>query len=273
MQKLFNNILLPVSLDSHALPIIEEAVEFSNQLNCNLHLIVTADISFSFIKTAFYNKDRYEFEIRKALRELHERVNFKLKEGLVLWTTYGSGDIQKLIADYSFQHQIDLICLSHKKKSIPILSNELDPSILSDKSNCPILTLKHFPVEARKKNIVLPIGQSLPVNKLRVASYLGRSFDSTIHLVSCKNKDNPPDEFTYLGKAYRVLKDYTDIPVVCNSFEGKNLNEIAFDYAKKINAGLIVMNPDPKPFFQGFINRLLSGFYYNNPRIPVLTVT
>jgi len=273
MQKIFNNILLPVSLDGHCNPVIEEAVEFSNHLRANLHLILTSESTLSFLKNAFHDREEYEMELKSTLKQLHDNTSHKMIKGLTLFTSYGIGDIHKLISDYAFDHNIDLICLSYKKNPIAIFSNELNASSLAERSNCPVLSLKAFPFEFGNKNIVLPIGQSLPVNKLRVVSYLGRNFSSTIHLVACKAPGKTPEEFTYLGKAYRVLKDYTNLPVVCTSFEGKNLNEMALEYAKKINAGLIVLNPDPKPFLQGFWSRLLSGFNVNNPRIPVLTVS
>ena len=273
MQKIFNNILLPVNLDSNSHSVIEEAVEFSNHLRANLHLILTSESTLSFLKNPFHDKNEYENELKKTLKGLHDNTSHKMNKGLALFTSYGVGDIDKLVSDYAFEHNIDLICLSYKKNPIAIFSNELDASSLAERSNCPVLTLKAFPFEFGNKNIVLPIGQSLPVNKLRVVSYLGRNFSSTIHLVACKASANTPDEYSYLGKAYRVLKDYTNLPVVCTSFEGKNLNEMALDYAKKINAGLIILNPDPKPFFHGFWSRLFSGFNVNNPRIPVLTVS
>ncbi len=262
MQKLFNNILLPVSLNRHALSVIDDAISFSNQLHCNLHLIFTPDPVFSFVKSIVYNKSQNKHEIRKLLKELHDRIGSKLTNGLLLCISYGSGNIQKLVFDYTLDHEIDLICQSNYRASS-----------FTDQITCPILTLKSFPKNTESKNIVLPIGETLPVNKLRVASYLGRNLNSTIHLVSCKNKNSPPDEFSYLGKAYRVLKDYTDVPVVCTSIEGKNLDDIAIDYAKKINAGFVVMNPAPKPFLTGFLERFFSGFNGGNPRIPVLTVS
>lgn len=273
MQRLFNNILLPLCLNNQAIKVIDDAMEFSNQLRCNLHLIFTPDPGLSFLKAAFYSREQNEYDIRRALKEIHSKVEKKLQKGLVLWTSYGSGNIQKLLADYSLLHNIDLICLSHKNNNISKLLDNLNVSILADQSNCPILSLRNFPKGSESKTIVLPIGESLPVNKLRIASYLGKQFHSTIHLVAFKNKDNGPDEFSYLGKAYRVLKDYTEVPVVCSSFEGRNLNEIAFDYAKKINAGLIVINPEPKPFISGFFKRLFWGNNGNNQTIPVLTVS
>ena len=59
-------------------------------------------------------------------------------------------------------------------------------------------------------------------------------------------------------KSYRLLRENTDLPIECLTVPGENLAEIAWDYARKIKADLILVGSGKESLLSGFLNVLRS---------------
>ena len=106
------------------------------------------------------------------------------------------------------------------------------------------------------------------------ATYLAKKYNSRLHLVTLSGSQADPDDDgnTYLLKAYRLIRDNTEVPVECKTLPGENIATITLQYAKDVKADLIVINPGKESLLSGFINRIFSRFLFNESRIPVMTV-
>ncbi len=249
MQKLFNNMLVPVILDRRTDATIERAVQFANQLQCHLHLVGTAPIS-----------------------SLQARYCQVLEKGQVLSVHFDKGDLEEIVASYVATHLIDLVYVAGERKKFPFIGKSLNVNRLAGRTNCPVLSLKSNLVLNGLKIIVVPVGKSIPINKIRVAAYLAKRYKASIHLITREKNGLMFEELAYMQKALQVLKDNTDLPVKCKTLTGESIGNIALQYAQEVKAGLIVVNPGIESFLPGMLNRLFSRFIYNESKIPVLTV-
>jgi hypothetical protein len=276
MQKLFKNILLPVRLTRKTNASVEKAIQFANRLQCNLHLIhIMRDHTFPIMHRGLFLLSGGEATIahrKYKLKELEQKYHQKLDKGLVLFTAFRKEIPEEAIGAYSSIHEIDLILVADEQKKFSFFSNQLNANRLAGKINCPVLTLKSHRVFNSIKIIVLPVGSSLPINKIRVAAYLAKEFGAGIHLITCEKGRLMYDELAYMQKALQILKNNTDLQVVCKTLSGESLGNIALRYAHSINAGLIVVNPRDDSFLPGLLNRVFSRFVYNESKIPVVTV-
>jgi K+-sensing histidine kinase KdpD len=145
---------------------------------------------------------------------------------------------------------------------------------ISKKTGCPVLTVKGTARLEAIKNIVLPVDAHLPLRKVMFASYLARHFNARIHLIALSepgDEDNVENK-VYLYKTYQLLRENTNLTVECHTVHGGNIADTTLEYARQINADLIVVNPGKEMLLSGFVNRLFARLLFNESRIPVMTV-
>jgi len=276
MQKLFNNILVPLCVNGRSNGAIEKAIQFANQLQCNLHLIgISAGSSFVHGNDRIIlNRNGYQglAEKKFKLAELQTKYCQLLDKGLMLSIYFGKGEPEETISTYAALHHVDLVLMVNDQRRFSFLPPVINANRLAGKTNCPVLTLKSDPILSGLKIIVMPVGKSLPINKIRVAAYLAKHYDASIHLITREKNALMYEELAYMQKALQVLKDNTDLPVKCKTLSGESIGNIALQYAQEVKAGLILVNPGSESSLPGLLNRLFSRFVFNESKIPVMTV-
>jgi hypothetical protein len=243
MQKMFHHILVPVTFNKKTDIIIKKAIAFANQLDCHLHLLHINQQSFlATIHNFLSDKEtRGRVDATKQFRmfALQKKYQGQMKDGLKLFTAFQKGSREELIEKYAETQSVDMILLDDQVK---LFDGPLDTNRLAYKINCPVLSMSHTQATDHFKDIILPIGDYLPVNKIRIAVYLAKKFDSSIHLIALEKSGAETDDLTGMKKAFRVLKENTDVPVLCTTIAGQSLSRISVHYAQTVRAGLIVMN-------------------------------
>jgi nucleotide-binding universal stress UspA family protein len=275
MQKLFNNILVPISLDKDTKKNVEKAIHFANHSQCNLHLIhipIGALLSFNGSLISASMKAKTVAEKKKRVCELQSQYCKEMEKPLILSVHVECGKAEEVMAAYVALHQIDLVFATDKRKSFPFASEVFNASALAGKTQCPVLSLHSVPDLLGVKIIVMPVGRNLPISKIRIAAYLAKKYNASIHLVTQERNALMYEELAYMEKALRVLKDNTDLPVKCKTLVGESLGNIALSYAEQVKADLIVVNSGAESFLPGIANRLFSRFVFNESKIPVMTV-
>jgi hypothetical protein len=69
-----------------------------------------------------------------------------------------------------------------------------------------------------------------------------------------------------------LVKSISTIPAQGIILEGKNLAKATLDFAKRVNADLIMINPLKEFHLPGWWNRLTQKFLSYGSRIPVITM-
>jgi nucleotide-binding universal stress UspA family protein len=275
MQKLFNNILVPITLDKETKKNVEKAIHFANQLQCNLHLIHVPASAFLTLNGALFSqsmKAKAIAEKKKKLSELQSHYCKDMSKPLILSMHVECGAQEEVMAAYVAQHQIDLVFAIGKRRSFSLIRDVFNASVLAAKTECPVLSLQSVPDLLGVRIIVMPVGTSLPITKIRIAAYLAKKYNASIHLVTKEKNALMYEELAYMQKALQVLKDNTDLPVKCKTRVGESLGNIALNYAEEVKADLILVNPGAESFLPGITNRLFARFVFSESRIPVMTV-
>lgn len=268
MQKIFNNILVPVVLNGQASQVLEKVAAFSNKLECHLHVIFI----FRQPLLSGWISRRNENNVKATIHRLHQQYSFLLKRGLKLFTTLQRTGTESTLEKYLEVHEIDLIMVNADLKSYVFRNMRSVTNSSSHLMHCPVLTVKSFPDLNECHTIVLPINNQLPVQKLRVAIFLAKHFEAQIHLVAADH-DHAGESIACMERAYRVLRDNTGIEVFCNRIPGKDLSTIASRYAGSVNGGLMLMDPGAMSPVQRILSRLVPTWSQPVMNVPVITMS
>ena len=263
MEKLFKDILMPISLRETSGGEVERAISFANKLECNLHLLHIYN-PLLFPATAAQLEHR---NVSMNALKAHYASSMSAGE---LHTSVRVGHTESVVGNYAVVNGIDLILVNEAGKNLRLLK-KLNVNRLADKTNCPVLSIKSDHLLDQDEVIVLPIGKNLPLKKLRVVIYIAVHFNAAVHLVSI-DKNGKEDGLNYMQKAYSVLKENTDLEVKCNIGEGERLGDVAVEYAKSVNAGLIVVNSGAETMLSGIVNKWFPKFVFDQSQVPVMTV-
>jgi nucleotide-binding universal stress UspA family protein len=268
MHKLFNNILVPVTLQ-HSIEAVKKAMQFSRQFNCDVHLLHISHSPFWRIKSA-----GKEAEKKLRLNELRDQYVPLLSKGCFLHTHIMEGNLEIALAQYAVLNRIDLILVHKRNTAFEGLLPGLNINRLAARTGSPVLSLQSDPSMAGIKNIVLPIGAHLPLRKIMLAIYMARDSSAAIHLISLtgSNAAMESKSHVYMEKAYQLLRENTSLAIKCKTVEGANIADTTLEYARRVEADLILVNPGDESLLSGPLNRLFSKFIFNRSSIPVITV-
>lgn len=276
--KLFSNILVPVHTNRYTDLLIKEGLELALHFECVVHfLLVTEEKYFSkpFVQ-ANNNTDHTTAILRQKIHEALTQYEQHPYLGQQLHVVAERGSMEQCISRYAIRKHVDLVVLGKDRR--PFRSKwfrDVSVDKLAKKLNCPVLTLQSRLKLNKIRNIVMPVGAFLPVRKLAFATYLAKKYNSGLHLVALSGGYPQPGSTTenvYLLKAYRLILENTEVPVEYKTLSGENIARTTLQYAKKIKAGLIVINPGKESLLYGLLNRLFSRFLFNTSRIPVMTI-
>lgn len=278
MTKLFNQILVPVDFSVASELAVEKSVDIANHFKCNIHLVFTESSGLLVKQPAQISRSLKgnPADPQARLSQLHNKYSGLLEPGLAIHSCIRTGNKSKSVIDYTLRHRIDLVIIG--RPSIAggnFFQKGFNIKEITERVECPVLTVRRDTSNDAWLNIVLPICSALPIRKIMFASYLARKYNSRIHLLSIAGDDETEDADgnQYLHRAYQLLRDNTNLHVECHTMRGHNIAETTLRFARKINADLIVVNPGQETALSGFVNKLFNGFLFNEPGISVMTVS
>lgn len=280
MKKIFNHILVPVSFSRNSSMVMDKAIQVANRFDCDIHLLYVQipAVSIPFVYDGHFPgspPQQADEEAERKLNELADRYRRHLKEGLLMTTTWSIGNWHFVLKEQVITRHIDLVILPCNEKRIwENLLRKIDVNELALQTQCPVLTVTETFDAGHLKNIVVPVGDFLPIRKLTAATYLARQFNAVIHLMGGKGESYGDDKkrTRVLTRAYQLLRDYTNVKVYCSTQQGKVLAEDTLAYAQNINADLIVVNPGRESRLKGWFNKWMGKYLYKESKIPVLTI-
>lgn len=272
MQKIFHNILFPVSLDKHTDSWVAAAVDFANRLECNLHLLHLTPASPRFLPWGVRRKKLVEKNQEKnALYALQQKHGQAMRPGYYLMTACCQSNPEQEMTEYALSHQVDLICIHQEaaqpKRFLGDYSRQLSHSF-----SCPLLVAREDPPFLDFEKIVLPIDQQLPVNRIKVALFLARHLNAAIHLVSMEQQGQSTHQLASLKKAYQLLRDHTELSLVCSTFSGDDLRYSTLQYARDIKSGLVISTAPPVPLMKGLWKKLSAFLPAKDRDVPQMLV-
>jgi nucleotide-binding universal stress UspA family protein len=287
MNKLFNNILVPVDFSNASELAIEKAIDIANHFKCNIHLVFAPAnrIGKKYGQRSSSNNgstidgstvDRSTVDAEARLSQLQNRYTTQLHPGLLIHSSLRKGNMNRAVIEYTLRHNIDLVIIGKSGGLVRnLISGTYSINEITKHIECPVLTVRKDTASDKWMNIVLPVCSVLPIRKIMFASYLARKYNSRIHLLAMADDENgkSADSNKYLSKAYQLLRDNTNLMIECHMIRGHNIADTTLRFAQKINADLIVINPGQESRLPGFVNKLLDGSLFSNSKIPVMTIS
>jgi hypothetical protein len=232
MQKLFSNLLVPVSFNRYTCQSVENAIALANRLECNLHILYT-------LRTNVF-RGWFHSQRKKRVSDIQQQMRARVKPGLLMQAVFTEGSPYDEVKNYVLSQEIDLVWVQRQTQPFWSSTFGFDPEKLAVEADCAVISDHGSEGLKNCDKIILPVGPSVPVNGVRVAVYLARQFKASIHLVCDTFQE---EQLASLQRTYHLLNDNTDITVVCNTFHNSNFHRSVLNYAQSVEAGIIVANP------------------------------
>lgn len=278
MQKLFTKILVPVNFSRNARWPVDKAIQLANKFGCDILLlhVQPPQPTIPFLYNAFFSApfiNSSEVDLSMKMKELELQYKPRLKEGLLMTSVILVGYWQSLLNDVIIAEHIDLTVVPRIRKRFgSSLIRRININKLSQRTNCPIMTITRNLNANHLENIVVPVNDLLPLKKLTIATYLSLETKGCIYLMGKSNQTKAKPEKGCLMRAYQLLNDFGILNIQCALQDNDDIATGTLTYAKDVKANLIVVNPGKESRFKGLWNKLGGKYLYRESEIPVLTV-
>jgi hypothetical protein len=264
MTKLFHNILFPIYC-AEDLDNLQKTISIANNLQCNVHIMHIIN------KRKKWRSDNFSFN------DLGKKKIFERAKNLCHSNSVCAEDLKEnnenTMTTFCRKHLIDLVLIyeNSQNKSQNTWS-KIVINRVATKIGFPILSVSPKTGVSVFKKIVVPIDSTIHLRQLTLAAYIGKLFQSKIHLISLNKKilENGREEAICLYRAYHLLRDNTNIPVECTTADGNTIEEATYQYAEKINADLIFITP-MRSTMPILVKWLQSRFLYKQPDFSILS--
>lgn len=276
MQNKMYNILVPVDFTARNKWAITKAIELANTFNCNIHLVhIVFKPVFPLLPIDASQFSPYASHVHmQTCREKLANIKAAYKNQLcgegAIEISLLQGVPQTQLKQYIETYKMDMVVLGLSKFNLlQRIISSISISLLARKTNIPILAVRSSGLVSHFKKIVLPLHNDIPVERIKLATMLARSFKSTVYLVSLRNHASM--ENNIVAKTLELVQSISTIPVQSFLLEGHNLAKSTLDFSKRINADLILGQSVKEFLLPGLWNRITNKLISYASNIPVLT--
>ncbi|HVZ57145.1 MAG TPA: universal stress protein [Chitinophagaceae bacterium] len=284
MQKLFNNIAIPVDFTRVSEKAIEKAVDLANEYRCNIHLLHVVPASpFAGISSAREVTDLPQPDLtaggrepQTALQQLREKYGRSLVQGTSLTVHSRKGTWQDSLVEFAITHKIDVVLIGRQGSLLRGRKMSLNANRIAEKTNIPVITIPENRRLTNLYSIVIPITDFLPVKKLMYGIYMAQHHNATIKLLGIESdRDYYRNKKVqhYLKKSFQLIRDNCGVPLEIVTTAGDNVAEAVNQYAAQSAADLVIVNPGRQSRMPGVLSMLFGHFLQKLSGPPVLTIT
>jgi nucleotide-binding universal stress UspA family protein len=143
-------------------------------------------------------------------------------------------------------------------------------------SKCPVLTMREEAEANDFKTIVVPIDSSFESRqKLPAAVSLARKFGATIHILGVSVDKDKETEYQISAYSRQVIHSLEEenVSYIYERRLGGNITNLTIDYAKSVNADVIIIMTEQEPQIGSFFLGKFAQQMVNHSPIPVMSVT
>jgi len=184
-----------------------------------------------------------------AFDDAKKRIkDFTSSSGIVVELAERKGKFYDEVSKFEKKGDFSLIVLgSRDKKGFKLFWSSSDVFKVIDTSTCPVLSVKANSPDFRMAHIVLPLADSNKTRqKVPYCVEIAMHFGSTIHILGISNGTGAETENkvkSYIRQTENYLAERNLNYVIETSF-GNKVSDGIMNYAKKVNAGLVVIMTD-----------------------------
>lgn len=252
MNKLINDILVPIKLDEEYLSVVKLAAEFAREHKATIHLLYIEPVSYNLSDNWFAKllnpRSLYARLKEKAVLMKTWKRYVEQEYGIQATCTADWGKRKKIILKYTLRFKADLVILKdqHIKKQWYSDLIASSTELIIKKSNCQVITLfSKNNTLAEWTQVVIPVTNYIPHARILTIIKSVKAFNIKIHLIALPGNESVESKsgFHFLTESLKYLKPYNNIQVVCK-YVNDNFNPLAeyIKYAKNIGADALMTN-------------------------------
>lgn len=265
------NILVPVDFTSKNKWAITKAIEMANQMNCNIHLvnIVRPSLFSSFTPYESHVDRMNSYDQLKGLSISYSNQlcgNGKIEISLL------EGNPVAKLTEYIRDFEMDMVVMGLSNNLFQRMTTSISVSKLAQMTNVPVLAVGSRGLAHHFKKIILPLYDELSLRRISMTAALARSFKSTIYMVTLRQGNNTPEKI--INEGMDIVGSIPSVSAQGFILEGNDLEKTTFDFAKRINGDLIMLNqPQEEKKVQGWWNKFTNKILSYGSEIPVMTMS
>lgn len=273
-----NKILIPIDFSETASRAIKHGAYMAQKSQGELillHVQKKRDL-VELILPAFneHSTDKLKAHLEQRLEVIAEKI--RLEYGIRVTPMVLFGNITSGIADTAEKHGVGLIIMgtqgADSHNDIFLGSNSY--RVLT-KSIVPVMTVRHEVEKAGYQNILLPIDSSAHSRqKVHSALHIAEKFGATLHILGLLGQDEKDYEYkmhVILPQIQRLARVHR-LPSTAHIEQAKNRAEKTLEYARKVEADMIIIMSDQRSQFPSLILGTYAHQLIDRAMIPVLTI-
>jgi nucleotide-binding universal stress UspA family protein len=264
------NILVPVDFTSKNKWAITKAIEMANQMDCNIHLV-------NIVKSPLFSSfTPYESHVDRMnhydqLKELAVSYSNQLcGNGKIEISLLEGNPVNKLV-EYIRDFEMDMVVMGLSTNMLHRFVSSASINKISRITNVPVLAVGSKGLGHHFKKILLPLYDELSIRRIRMAAALARSFRSTIYMITLRQGNNTPEKV--MEEGMEIVRNIPKVSVQGIILEGDDLTKSTYDFAKRINGDLIMINQhEVEEKVTGWWKKFTSNIFSYGSEIPVMTM-
>ncbi len=185
------------------------------------------------------------------------------------------GSIFKTISNYVSQGHVELVIMgTHGIKGLQRFTGSWALKVIRG-SRIPFLVVQDFPTTEKYNNIVFPVDfKKENIDKVKWGHYMATLNKAKIHIIHPRVSDKTFKKRIYSNMIFtKKYFDNTDVPYTIETV-GKDIVNETIEYAKKVNANLILITISQTLTFADYLMGPSEQFIIaNKAKLPVLVVS
>jgi len=264
------NILVPVDFTSKNKWAITKAIEMANQMNCNIHLV-------NIVKPSLFSSfTPYESHVNRMnsydqLKDISVSYSNQLCGNGKIEISLLEGNPVAKLTEYIHDFEMDMVVMGLSNNFFQRVTSSIPISKLAQMTNVPVLAVGSKGLIHHFKKIVLPLYDELSLRRIRMAAALARSFKSTIYMITLREGNVTPEKI--IDEGLNIIGNIPSVSAQGFILEGDDLEKTTFDFAKRINGDLIMINQPGENKLQGWWKNFTNKILSYGSEIPVMTMS
>lgn len=258
-------IVVTWDFTSVAINALEHAVKISRMVNSSIVLLHIVDRA---IKTSDYKKK--EDKLKLEVARISEKYDLEVTYSMI------PGTIFTAISEYVNENEPSLVVLgTHGMKGMQKVTGSWALKVIIG-SKAPFIVVQDSPHDMEKyHNIIFPVDfRSENKEKLKMAIFMGKYFDSKVHILKAVTHDKSLLKKTNINLNFAIkYLIQNNIEYKIHSLPKGNLAKQTIEFANEMNADLILImttkNITMADFVMGAQEQYIIG---NSSKIPVCCI-
>lgn len=212
--------------------------------------------------------------VEKRLEDIAQSIRSKYGVKSICITT--TGTIFTEVLNVSKEHKVDLVVMgTHGTSGVVEFFIGSNAYKVATQSECPVLSIQSHAKKLGFSQIILPIDLSAHSRqKVHHACVIAKHFGSVVHIVALQDSAEESETKKLQQYSYQIEEFFkkNEISYISKTVTAENQAKATLEYAKEVNADLIVIMTDQDENLTGLLMGSYAQQVINQSKIPVMSI-